>query len=110
MHGVIWYAFLGSRGGETRMRIVELLRNHPYNAHQLKKELDVDYSTIRHNLRVMEKNRLVMVQKGYGAIYELTPEFESMLDDYDLLINSVKSEKKFSKPKWEKLLKEKKRT
>ncbi len=109
MHGVIWYAFLGSRGGETRMRIVELLRNHPYNAHQLKKELDVDYSTIRHNLRVMEKNRLVSVQKGYGAVYELSPEFELMLEDYDLLIGCKMGEKKCSKPKWEKLLKEKNR-
>lgn len=106
MHGILWYVFLGSRGGETRMKIVSLLRRHPMNAHQLKKDLDVDYSTIRHNLRVMEKNRIVMVQKGYGAMYELTPEFEAMIPEYNLLIDYQKNEKKVSRPKWEKLLKQ----
>jgi predicted transcriptional regulator len=109
MHGALWYVFLGSRGGETRSKIVSLLRDHPMNAHQLKKDLDVDYSTIRHNLRVLEKNRIVMVQKGYGAMYELTPEFETMLDDYDLLLGCQKDNKKCTRPKWEKLLKEKKK-
>lgn len=108
MHAVLWYVFLGSRGGETRMRIIDLLRKHPRNAHQLKKEMDVDYSTIRHSLRVLEKNRIVMaVGDAYGAVYRFTPEFEGVLEDYDLLLDAQK-EKKVSKPKWEKLLKQRK--
>lgn len=108
MHAVLWYVFLGSRGGETRMRIVDLVRKHPRNAHQLKKEMDVDYSTIRHSLRVLEKNRIVMTMgEAYGAVYRLTPEFESIIADYDMLLDAQK-EKKVTRPKWEKLLKQRK--
>jgi len=109
MHGVLWYVFLGSRGGETRMRIIELLRKRPRNAHQLKTDMKVDYSTVRHSLRVLEKNRLVMSQgESYGAVYQVTPEFESIMDDYDVLIEGRKEQKRLTRPKWEKLLKQKK--
>ena len=40
-------------------------------------------------------------------MYRFTPEFEGVLEDYDLLLDAQK-EKKVSKPKWEKLLKQRK--
>lgn len=50
------------------------------NAHQLSQELNLDYSTIRHHLDVMEKNGLVAsVGEGYGKSYHLS---EDMLDNY----------------------------
>lgn len=84
--GVLWYVFVGSRGGETRLCIVDSLLEKPKNPRELAQELDMDYSTIRHSLRVLEKNRLVYApKKKYGAEYLVTPEFTGMKERYDEL-------------------------
>lgn len=83
---VLWYVFVGSRGGETRMCIVESLLAKPKNARQLSLDLGMDYSTIRHSLKVLEKNRVVFVKEDkYGAKYRITPEFKGMKDEYEKL-------------------------
>lgn len=81
---VLWYVFVSSRGGETRMCIVDSLIEKPKNPRELAVELGMDYSTIRHSLRVLEKNRIVFTkQEGYGAKYRITPEFEGLLDQFE---------------------------
>jgi predicted transcriptional regulator len=86
MRSVLWYVFIGSRGGDTRMRIVDSIMRKTKNANELTAELKLDYSTIRHSLRVLEKNRIVfMASQGYAARYQLTPEFESMAAEYAIL-------------------------
>ena len=87
MRSVLWYVFIGSRSGETRMRLVESIRRKAKNAHELKKELGVDYSTVTHSLKVLAKNRIVYTKEAsYGAKYELTPEFMSMIKEYEALV------------------------
>ena len=52
------------------------------NAHQLSQELELDYSTIRHHVEVLEKNGMVAsVGSGYGMAYLLS---EVMLDNYSV--------------------------
>ncbi len=81
--GVLWYVFVGSRGGETRMCIVQSIMKRPQNPRELAKRFRLDYSTIRHSLRVLEKNRVVWVpEQKYGAKYEITPEFLGMQDEF----------------------------
>ena len=64
----------GSRGGDNRIRLLALLRQRPLNTNQLSEELDLDYKTVQHHLRVLIKNR-VIVEEGdrYGRLYFLTP-------------------------------------
>ncbi len=82
--GVLWYVFVGSRGGDTRICLVELLLERPRNARELALALGVDYSTARHSLRVLEKNRIAFVpERGYGAKYLLTPEFMALRDEFE---------------------------
>ena len=84
--GILWYVFVGSRGGETRMCIVDSLLEKPKNPRELALELDMDYSTITHSLRVLEKNRIVFVpEKKYGANYRIAPEFKSELEKFEAL-------------------------
>ena len=70
----------GTRGGLNRARIINVLSESPMNAHQLAQLLELDYSTIRHHLEVMEKNGLVVsIGAGYGMAYLLSDE---LLENY----------------------------
>jgi len=72
---LLWYLLVGTRGGPNRIRILEELRQRPYNAHQLAEALGVDYRTVRHHLVLLERHQLVMRPAGaaYASPYELTP-------------------------------------
>ena len=70
----------GTRGGFNRARLINALNESPQNANQLSQELNLDYSTIRHHIEVMEKNGLVTsLGDGYGKMYFLS---ENLLDNY----------------------------
>ena len=75
---LLWYLIAGTRGGANRARIIEALRDHPYNANQLTEALRLDYRTIRHHLALLEKNGLVSRPTGdaYAAPYFLSPYLE----------------------------------
>jgi predicted transcriptional regulator len=67
---LLWWILAGSAGGLNRGRILEELFKTPHNANELSKVLNLDYKTIRHHLRVLEKNRLVtFTGSGYGKTY-----------------------------------------
>ena len=68
------------------MCIVDALIQKPQNARELALKLKMDYSTIRHSLRVLEKNRIVWSGDAkYAKKYCITPEFEGMMDEYKQL-------------------------
>jgi DNA-binding transcriptional ArsR family regulator len=70
MEGVVWYLLAGTRGGENRARILAAVGERPRNPHQLAEALDLNYSTVRHHLDVLERNDLVRQGgEGYGAVY-----------------------------------------
>ncbi|WP_457555675.1 winged helix-turn-helix domain-containing protein [Candidatus Pyrohabitans sp.] len=77
MKRLLWWLLAGTRGGETRAMILRLLRERPYNANQLTRELGVDYKTVRHHLRVLQKNRVIIARgERYGRLYFLSPQME----------------------------------
>lgn len=42
----------------------------PHNANELSKVLELDYKTVRHHIRVLENNRLIIsTGTGYGKVY-----------------------------------------
>ena len=74
MKNLLWYLVAGTKGGETRGRIIELLSINPCNANKIAEMLKLDYKTVRHHLQVLEKNNVITaVNKGnYGAVYFLS--------------------------------------
>ncbi len=82
MKNIILYLITGTRGGETRGRIINLLKSTPMNAHRISSVLNLDYKTVKHHLKVLEKHRfLEVLDKGnYGAMYFLSQELEINFD------------------------------
>lgn len=61
-----------------RARVLLAIRDRPQNTLQLAQALHVDYTTVRHHLRVMVKNGLVVTSgEGYGKMFFLSPTMES---------------------------------
>lgn len=66
---LLLYLFTSTRGGFTRLRVIMLLLNQPYNTHQIAQELNLDYKAVQHHMKVLEKNNMVSkVGEKYGAL------------------------------------------
>lgn len=64
---------MSTRGGPTRIKLLRAILAKPLNANQLTKELDVDYTTVRHHLDILVKNGVLeAVGEKYGAIFYLS--------------------------------------
>ena len=85
MKNLLWYLIAGTKGGETRGRIVNLLVKKPSNANKIAEMLNLDYKTVRHHLYVLEKNNIITpINKGkYGAVYFLSELMESSIKIFD---------------------------
>ncbi len=75
---LLWWLFAGSVGARSRTMIVYALKSQPSNAQQLTKRLGLDYTTVRHHLSVLEKNRMVVAEgEKYGKVYFITDSMEA---------------------------------
>lgn len=88
---MFWFLFSSSRGAPTRVRIVKLLRDQPCNAHQISKELAMDYKAIKHHLAILEKNNIIgKFEASYGASYYLSELFEQNQVVFDEILSKLK--------------------
>lgn len=83
------FLIAGSRGGATRTEIINLLRKKKVNANMVAKELGLDYKTVTHHLRVLEKNSLVKQGQNYGSAIELTPLFRENIGVFDDIMREL---------------------
>lgn len=87
---LLLYLFTGTRGGFTRLKIVMLLLERPYNTHQLAQDLNLDYKAVQHNLQVMLKNNLVTkIGEKYGVIFHLLNFLEINIQVLDEVIEKL---------------------
>ena len=85
---LLWYLFAGSKGGNNRIKIIDLLKERPYNINQLSEALALDYKAIRHHITVLEKNNLVVkMGEKYGVLYFISNYLEVNLESF----NEIKS-------------------
>jgi len=85
---LLWWLIAGTRGGVTRAKMITALKESPQNANQLANQLKMDYRTIRHHLKVLQKNRIITSAGDmYGTTYFLSPEME---ENYALLEEILK--------------------
>ena len=80
----------GTRGSTTRARIIEALKETPQNANQLANLLGMDYRTIRHHLKVLEKNKIITsAGEGYGTTYFLSPAMEENYALFEEILKKI---------------------
>jgi DNA-binding transcriptional ArsR family regulator len=87
---VLGWLIAGTRGGVTRAKIIQILKETPQNANQLANLLGMDYRTIRHHLAVLEKNRIITsAGEGYGITYFLSPAMEDNYALFEEILNKI---------------------
>jgi predicted ArsR family transcriptional regulator len=92
-HEILWI-LVGSKGGQTRARILEILSEKPMNANQLAETLELNYHTITYNMDVLVKSRLVVVEgPRYGQVYYPSKIFTSNIDAFKKIITAAAREK-----------------
>ncbi|MBN1357538.1 winged helix-turn-helix transcriptional regulator [Candidatus Bathyarchaeota archaeon] len=70
--------------------MIKALKETPQNANQLATQLGMDYRTIRHHLKVLEKNRMVTTGgEGYGITYFLSPVLEENYVLFEEIVNRM---------------------
>ena len=81
---LLWYLFAGSRGGENRIRIIDLLKELPQNMNQLAETLGVDYKAVQHHIGVLEKNNMVTkIGEKYGVLYFISNYLEANVEAFN---------------------------
>lgn len=62
----------------------------PMNTHQLAQVLELDYKSIQHHMKVLEKNNIVSkFGEKYGAIYHLSNFLEINIRSLDDVIDKL---------------------
>ena len=87
---LLGWLIAGTRGGPTRAKIIESLKEKPQNANQLATQLQMDYKTMRHHLEVLEKNHIVTsIGDRYGATYFLSQVMEDNYALFEEIANKI---------------------
>ena len=87
----LWHVLAGTRGGVTRIQILELLRERPYNVNQLHEKMQLDYKTIQHHIRVLTKEKIITTddERKYGSMYFISPLLEKNMYIFDEILNKT---------------------
>lgn len=88
---LFWSLFARMRGGKNRINIISILKKDPSNLHQISQELDIDYKTVQHHVKILSENNLVSkTSNGYGATYFLSEKFEKSEPIFDEIVSKLK--------------------
>lgn len=91
---LLWYLFAGSKGGENRIKIINLLQDTPLNINRMAEVLKLDYKAVQHHVDVLEKNNLVSrMGKKYGIMYFVSNYLESNMDTFNEIITKINKSK-----------------
>jgi predicted transcriptional regulator len=91
---LFWYLFAGSKGGENRVKIINLLQDTPLNINRMAEVLDLDYKAVQHHVNVLEKNNLVShMGEKYGIMYFVSNYLESNMETFNEIVMKINKSK-----------------
>lgn len=81
------FVLMGTRGGETRLRVLEALDDREQTPRHLAETVDVSQSQLDHHLDVLESNGLIEKRRAdTQAPYQITQRARADWDDIEELI------------------------
>ena len=90
MRRLLWYLLGGTRGGESRAKIIRALKERPSNLNQLSVALGFQYRLVQHHIEVLRRNSLVTsAGEHYGMTYFLHPWLEAHYDIFEQVAKSL---------------------
>jgi predicted transcriptional regulator len=93
---LLWYLIAGSKGGENRVKIINLLQETPLNINRMAEVLNLDYKAVQHHIDVLEKNNLVShMGEKYGIMYFVSNYLESNIDTYKEIVSKISKSKSY---------------
>jgi len=88
---LLWWLFAGSAGAKIRAHLIEAVRREPRNAQQVSLALNLDYTTVRHHLKVLEQNHIVITEgDSYGKLYFLSDAMEAHWTNLQAILEKTK--------------------
>ena len=92
---LLWYLFAGSKGGENRIKIINLLQDTPLNINRIAEVLQLDYMAVQHHVDVLQKNNLIThMGEKYGIMYFVSTYLESNMDTFHEIVNKINKSKR----------------
>lgn len=93
---LLWYLIAGSKGGENRVKIINLLQETPLNINRMAEVLNLNYKAVQHHINVLEKNNLVShMGEKYGIMYFVSNYLESNIDTYKEIVSKISKSKSY---------------
>jgi DNA-binding transcriptional ArsR family regulator len=95
---LLWFLFAGSRGGENRIRIIDLIKERPQNMNQLAEAMGVDYKAVQHHIGVLEKNNMVTrTGEKYGVLYFISNYLEANIEAFNEVRSAIEKRNRSGK-------------
>jgi DNA-binding transcriptional ArsR family regulator len=89
---LLWWLFAGSAGAKTRASVLFTIRKQPRNAQQLSQALNLDYTTVRHHLKVLEANKIIVTEGDkYGRLYFVSENMEAHWDKLEGILLTTRN-------------------
>jgi predicted transcriptional regulator len=89
---MLWWLILGTRGGLNRAKIIKKLKDQPYNSNQLAEELNVNYRTVTHHIKILENSNVVSsFGEKYGKMYFLSDEMKKNYAEFEDVWTQLKN-------------------
>jgi PAS domain S-box-containing protein len=79
---------LGRRGGSTRVKILRLLFERPYNTNQMAHLLNLNYGTIKYHVNKLLENGMIEGSgiEGYGQVYNISSDMRESRDIFEKVV------------------------
>lgn len=91
---LLWWLFAGSAGAKTTGFVLNAIKEEPRDAQQLSEALRMDCTTVRHHLKVLEQNRIVVTEgESYGKLYFLSDSMEAHWQDLQVILEKTRKRK-----------------
>ncbi len=92
---LLYWLIVGTRGGPTRLKIIDALNQSSLNANQLAAVLKISYKTTKGHLEILEKNKIVIGSVDSGGIttYILSQTMQDNYAVFEKLLKKVDENK-----------------